>query len=144
MNKSNLDNIEEEELSGIEKEPEQKPVKQKKPMTEKQLANWEKCKAKRDEKRNERKTLLEALNKKLEEEAEAKIVKKAQTIQKRKTKQAVSKILKEEVYEEEKPKKPKKQLKEESSEDEKPKKSYPSSRQAAPQNSNYSAGFVWC
>lgn len=53
--------------------------------------------AARDAQRNERKMLLEAYNKKMEDELNAKIMKKAQAIKRKVVKQHTQKILKDEI-----------------------------------------------
>lgn len=111
----NLDNLEDlENISDIEIKEQPKTTKKtynlkeiipeevkkgKKPLTEKQKENWEKCKLAREQKRKERKELLDAYNKKLEEEMELKILKKAQAIQNKKVKENTKKIIYEDLKE---------------------------------------------
>jgi hypothetical protein len=82
-------------------EPLQKPVKPKRQQTEKQKEAFKKCLAKREEKRNERKQMLEQYNKAKEEEIEKKVMKKADEIKKKVIKRKTKEILESEITQEE-------------------------------------------
>jgi hypothetical protein len=93
-----------DEISDIELKPTKtpeappsEPVKEKRQMTKKQQDAWTKCMQARDAQRSERKMLLEAYNKKMEDELNAKIMKKAQAIKKKAVKQQTQKLLKDEI-----------------------------------------------
>lgn len=100
MNKK-LETLEEyeEEISDIEikHQPEEKPIKTKKALTDKQKENWEKCKLIREQRRQERKELLEAYNKKMEDDLNKKVLKRATALKNKQIKELTNKVLKEEL-----------------------------------------------
>jgi hypothetical protein len=71
-----------------------KKVKVKRELTEKQKQAWENCLKKREEKRDERRALMNDIKQKVELEVEAKIVKKAKDIKTKFVKAKTNELLK--------------------------------------------------